>query len=94
MVKVGSGSVMYQGLLETGQHVHMDFICTTLPTTIMTGSFLYYVHHSRQTQTPTVTCLQFSSIGGVRDDNASLIMECTTFNSEPCTSPFWGMVLL
>ena len=57
MAKVGIGSVMHQDLLETGQHVHMDFMCTMLPTTIMTGSWLSYVHYSRQTQTLTVTCL-------------------------------------
>ena len=57
MVKADNGSVMHQDLLETDRHVHMEFMCTTLPTTIMTGSFLSYVHHSRQTQTPTVTCL-------------------------------------
>ena len=50
LVKVGNGSVLHQGLLETGWHVHMEFMCTTLLTSIMTGSSLSYVHHSRQTQ--------------------------------------------
>ena len=44
------GSVLHQVLLEIGRHVHMEFMCTTLLTSIMTGSSLSYVHHSRQTQ--------------------------------------------
>ena len=39
--------VLHQVLLETGRHVHMEFMCTTLLTSIMIGSSLSYVHHSR-----------------------------------------------
>ena len=50
MAKTGNGSVLHQGLLETGWHVHMEFMCTKLLTSIMMRSSLSYVHHSRQTQ--------------------------------------------
>ena len=57
--KAGNGSVLHQGLLETGQHVHMEFTYTTLLTSIMIGSSLSYVHHSRHLTTFQSLTLNF-----------------------------------